>query len=83
MQNQMINPTPLTMFIQAVRAAEQTQVKEIKIPIQQARAMTLVLVELLDATKRDYETMFNELKRSVDSEAITVSMDGGGFNEPK
>ena len=79
----MINTTPLTMFVQAVRSAEQTQVKEIKIPIQQARAMTLVLVELLDATKRDYETMFNELKRSVDSEAITVSMDGGGFNEPK
>jgi hypothetical protein len=32
---------------------------------------------------QDYETMFNELKKSVDTEVITVTMDGGGFEELK
>ncbi len=82
MQNQ-INLTPVTQFIQQVRVAEQTQAREVKLSIQQARALTLALAEIQDKLLQDYETLFNELKKSQDTEVITVTMDGGGFSESK
>jgi hypothetical protein len=82
MQNQ-INLTPVTQFIQTVRSAEATQAREVKLSIQQARALILTLAEIQDKLLQDYETMFNQLKQSVDTEVITVAMDGGGFETPK
>jgi nitrate reductase assembly molybdenum cofactor insertion protein NarJ len=82
MQNQ-INLTPITQFIQQLRTAELSQSKEVKINIQQARLLSLALAECLDKLSNDYESMFNELKRNVDTEIVTVSMDGGGFEQPK
>jgi hypothetical protein len=80
MQNQ-INLTPFTQFIQQVRSAETGQAKEIKLSIQQARMLSLALAECMDKLNTDYETMFNELKRSQESEVVTVAMDGGGFSD--
>lgn len=82
MQNQ-INLTPLTQFVQQLRVAEQTQSRELKMSIQQARALSLVLLEMQEKLLQDYETMFNELKRSLDTDVISVSMDGGGFETTK
>ena len=82
MQNP-INLTPITQFIQTVRSAELTQSKEVKLSIQQARLLSLALAEIQDKLLQDYESMFNELKKNVDSEVVTVSMDGGGFETPK
>lgn len=82
MQNQ-INLTPVTQFIQTVRSAEASQAREVKLSIQQARALILVLGEIQDKLLQDYETMFNQLKQSVDTEVISVAMDGGGFETPK
>ena len=79
MQNQ-INLSPITQFVQAVRSAELSQAKEVKLSIQQARLLNLALTELLEKLSRDYETLFNELKSSSDTEVISVTMDGGGFN---
>jgi hypothetical protein len=80
MQNQ-INLTPITQFIQSVRAAELSQSKEIKLPIHQARLLNLALAEMLDKINQDYETMFNALKNNTDTEIVTVTMDGGGFQD--
>jgi hypothetical protein len=82
MQNQ-INLTPVTQFIQLLRAAELGQNKEVKMPIQQARMLSLALAEMMDKLNQDYESMYNALKSSVDTGIVTVSMDGGGFEEPK
>lgn len=82
MQNQ-INLTPVTQFIQLLRAAELGQNKEVKMPIQQARMLSLALAEMIDKLNQDYESMYNALKSSVDTGIVTVSMDGGGFEEPK
>jgi len=82
MQNQ-INLTPITQFIQSVRSAELSQAREVKLSVQQARALVLALTEIQDKLLQDYETMFNQLKQSVDTEVITVTMDGGGFETPK
>lgn len=82
MQNQ-INLTPVTQFVQQVRAAELSQAKEVKMSIQQARLFVLALAEIQDKMLKDYETMFNELKKSIDTEVVTVAMDGGGFDDSK
>lgn len=82
MQNQ-INTTPITMFIQQVRSAELTQAKTVSIDIQKARLLVLTLTEMLDKVSQDYEKLFNELKQSSDTEVVTVTMDGGGFESPK
>ena len=80
MSNQ-INLSPITQFAQMVRAAELSQSKEVKIPIQQARLMNLAFVELMDQLHQDYEAMFNALKNSTNTEVVSVSMDGGGFSD--
>jgi hypothetical protein len=82
MQNQ-INLSPITQFVQTLRSAELSQQKEIKLSIQQARLLHLALTEVLDKINQDYESLYNDLKRSVDTEVVTVAMDGGGFSEPK
>jgi hypothetical protein len=66
-----------------MRAAELSQQKEIKIPINQARLLNLTLLELVDKINQDYEAMFNEIKKSVDTEIVSVTMDGGGFEDKK
>lgn len=78
-----INLTPITQFIQIVRSAEQTQSREVKLSIQQARAITLALTEIQDKLLQDYETLFNQLKKTQETEVVTITMDGGGFEEPK
>jgi len=82
MQNQ-INLSPITQFVQQVRSAEQAQSKEVKMSLQQARMLSLTLLECMGKLNQDYETMFNTLKRSVDTEVVSVQMDGGGFEVPK
>lgn len=82
MQNQ-INLSPITQFIQLLRAAELSQAKEIKMSIQQARLLNLALAEVMDKLNQDYESMFNALKGSIDTEVVSVSMDGGGFISEK
>lgn len=79
----MINTTPITQFIQTIRAAELSQSKEVKMPIQQARLLSLALAEILEQMNRDYESMFNELKGNVGGDIVSVSMDGGGFEDSK
>lgn len=77
----MINTTPITQFIQTLRAAELAQQKELKMPIQQARLLSLALSEVMDKMNQDYESILNELKKNVDTGVVTVAMDGGGFEQ--
>ena len=80
MQNQ-INLSPISQFAQLLRAGELSQSKELKIPIQQARLLNMALVEILDRLNQDYETMYNALKNSTNTEVVSVSMDGGAFSD--
>jgi hypothetical protein len=79
MQNQ-INTTPIAQFAQALRAAELGQQREVKMTIQQARLLNLALLEIQDKLLQDYQSLFNELKTSSDTEVVQVMMDGGGFD---
>lgn len=76
-----INTTPITQYIQMLKAAELSQQKEVKIPIQQARLLNIALSEMMEKINRDYESLFHDLKKSIDTEVISVRMDGGGFED--
>lgn len=78
-----INLSPITQFIQTVRAAELSRAKEVKISIEQARMLNMALAETMNKLNQDYETMFNALKSSISTEVVSVSMDGGGFGDDK
>ena len=78
MQNQ-INLTPITQFIQSVRAAELSQSKEVKLPLQQARLLSLALSEIQDKLVQDYESLYIKLKESANTEVVYIQLDGGDF----
>jgi len=80
MQSQ-VNTTPITQFTQALKAAELARQPELKMTIQQARLLSLALNDVLLKLTQDYESMYNALKSSGDSEVIQLSMDGGGFSD--
>ena len=79
MQNQ-INVTPITQFAQLLKAAELSQSKEVRIPIQQARLLGIALIEVMDKLTQDYDIVLKELKENSGPDVITVSMDGGSFD---
>lgn len=78
MSNQ-INLTPIAQFTQILRAAELGQQKEVKMTIQQARLLSLALNEIQDKLLQDYETLYNTIKNSGETDVIQVSMDGGAL----
>jgi hypothetical protein len=82
MQNQ-INTIPVAQFTQLLKAAELSQQKEVKIPIQQARLLSLALNDILLKLNQDYENLFQTLKQGAGQEVVSVSMDGGGFGDEK
>ena len=78
MSNQ-INTMPISQFAQTLRAAELAQQKEVKMSIQQARLLNLALLEIQDKLLQDYESLYNAIKNSGNTDVIQVSMDGGGL----
>jgi hypothetical protein len=51
--------------------------------IAQARLLSLALTEIQGKLLQDYESMYNALKRSVDTEVVEIQLDGGGFEGSK
>jgi acetolactate synthase regulatory subunit len=76
-----INLGPISQFAQLLRAAELGQNKEVKMTIQQARLLNLALTEIQDKLLQDYETLFNQLKKTVDNEVVSIEIDGGTFKD--
>jgi hypothetical protein len=79
MSNQ-INLAPITQFVQTLRAAELGQQKEVKIPIQQARLLNLVLTEMQQKLLQDYESLYSNLKNNSSNDVVQINLDGGGFS---
>ena len=80
MQSQ-VNTTPIVQFTQALKAAELARQTELKMTIQQARLLSLALNDVLVKLNQDYESLFNALKNSSNTEVVEVTMDGGGFSD--
>lgn len=73
-----INTYPIQEFIEAVRIADLSQKKEVKLDIKTARNMALNMGELLAIVNQDYGQLLAKLQNK-DDQIIELRMDGGGF----
>jgi hypothetical protein len=76
-----INTIPIQQFIQQVKAADLTQQKEIKLDIKTAKTLALCLGEVSSKLLEDYSKLLVEVQKSAGNQDISVSMDGGGFQD--
>lgn len=73
MPNEPINTFPLQQFIQQVKAADNSNVKEIKLNIQQAKTIALTLGEVMARLNGDLEKLLVKKNDSSD-EVIQVQI---------
>ena len=76
-----ISTQTLEEFIKKVRSASRSKQKQLNIPIEEAENvvwhLSLVLLKLIEK----YQDA--ELRSANEEQVITVSMDGGGFEEKR
>jgi hypothetical protein len=71
-----LNTIPLQQFITAVKSAENSRAKELKISIEQAKNLAFTLGIVMSRLQGDLEKLVAESKTS-NEEVIQVNMDGG------
>ena len=71
-----LNTIPLQQFLQQVKSAENSQSKEIKLSIQQAKNLAFTIGIVMSRLHGDLEKLVVESKNSND-EVIQVNLDGG------
>jgi len=74
--NEPINTAPIQQFVQIVKSAEQTNQKEIRIPLVQAKNLVYTLTTVLANQQGRLEKLIVD-NRSGSDEVVTVTMDGG------
>ena len=75
-QNEPLNTAPIQQFISQVKSADASQVKEVKLNIQQAKRLAFTLGEVMSRLNGDLEQILSR-KNSGNDEVINVKMDGG------
>lgn len=77
----MINTAPIQSFIQQVKAADQSNQREIKIDMRVAKNLVFSLTEILAKLTEDQEALIKKISSAVEQskDQITIQMDGGGF----
>lgn len=73
-----LNTTPITQFIQQVKAAESSNSKEIRLDIASAKNLAFTLGMVMSRMHGDLEKFVKENANSNSNEVITVTMDAGG-----
>ena len=71
-----MNTIPLQQFLQQVKSAENSQSKEIKLSIQQAKNLAFTIGIVMSRLHGDLEKLVIESKNS-NNEVIQVNLDGG------
>jgi len=71
-----LNTIPLQQFLNAVKAAEQSRAKEVKLDIATAKTLAFTLGAVMSRLHGDLEKLVAESKNS-DDEVIQVNLDGG------
>jgi len=74
--NEPINTVPIQLFLQAVKNADASQSKELRINIDQAKQLAFTLGILMANQQGRLERLIIDNKSDGD-EVVTVSMDGG------
>jgi hypothetical protein len=76
-----INTIPIQQFIQQVKSAELSNQKEIKLDIKAAKNLAFCLGEVSSKLLEDYSKLLTEVQKSSGTPDLSVSMDGGGFQD--
>ena len=76
MQNEPINTASIQQFIQKVKAADNSQAKEIKLDITTAKNLSYTLGMVMARLNGDLEKLLVSESRG-DNEVIEVKFDGG------
>ena len=71
-----INTIPIQQFIQQVKTADAGNIKEIKMPTAQAKALMFSLYTVMANKAGRLEQLIVDNKSSGD-ETVTINMDGG------
>jgi hypothetical protein len=71
-----LNTIPLQQFLNAVKAAEQSRAREVKLDIATAKTLAFTLGVVMSRLHGDLEKLVAESKNSND-EVISITMDGG------
>ena len=71
-----LNTIPLQQFLNAVKAAENSRAKEVKLDISTAKNLAFTLGAVMSRLHGDLEKLVAESKNSSD-EVISITMDGG------
>ena len=75
-----LNTIPIQQFIQAVKGADNSRAKEVKIDINTAKNLAFTLGIVMSRLEGDLEKFVIEHTKSDDDEVISVTVDGGsGF----
>jgi hypothetical protein len=71
-----LNTIPLQQFLNAVKAAEQSRAREVKLDIATAKTLAFTLGAVMSRLHGDLEKLVAESKNS-DNEVIQINLDGG------
>jgi hypothetical protein len=72
-----LNTRSLQQFLQQVKSAENSQAREVKMSIQQAKNLAFTIGAVMSRLHGDLEKLVAESKNSND-EVISINIDGGG-----
>ena len=71
-----LNTIPLQQFLNAVKAAEQSRAREVKLDIATAKTLAFTLGAVMSRLHGDLELLVAQSKDS-DNEVIEINLDGG------
>ena len=71
-----LNTIPLQQFLNAVKAAEQSRAREVKLDIATAKTLAFTLGAVMSPLHGDLELLVAQSNNS-DNEVIEVNLDGG------
>ena len=71
-----LNTIPLQQFLNAVKAAEQSRAREVKLDIATAKTLAFTLGAVMSRLHGDLELLVAQSKTN-DDEVIQINLDGG------
>lgn len=75
MENEQLNTLPIQQFINAVKGADASKQREVKLDIQNAKRLAFTLGEVMTRLNGDLEALL--LKKSNEENIVQVQLDGG------
>ncbi len=81
MTKEPINTVPLEKFFQQVKVAEQSNSKDVRLSIADAKVLALTVGQINARLLGDMEQFISNKQTQSEQEVINVEMDGGGFKD--